>query len=653
MLVTDFTARLHAEHPQLANHLTLANLVKFVNLASDVFNRADRALQFTSSDTRLIPFLSLALSLGLTTRDYEVLWNLTFPSIPFAHLKTVDLIRTHGLDVSLPTKVHEVYLTPPTSSCLVCDQPTGRPLQTRPRRDGYIYDLDGVHSAEFYTWSCLDCSAYYRPSYYTTNGSRVYYTKAQGAHLDHYQVHCHFAMTYRLATSFRQAQMLAHISNFNLVNLYNVTYYQGQQVPTHPGEVTPKLSQEVARDGVDIFSLLRRCERRGHVLHVKASGKNADRLLPAMARELHYIANNGSLFRDHFCSFCVRAVPVEDEEGKPAIKIIRAVVTDGLTIGHWRCTASSAQLQALAHRAGAPPPDGPCLNPLPKVTARFCAEHEVSLKGWCFAQPCIALAEPGSKTCQQESHRQAWASFQANKKKNFSLKSMLNRPGSNLPSDPSVHLHPDTAELVDFDAIHQADEADRAHEAARDGGEAKPKDSSSLTRSRTHNDQVAVGACGIVLCRRTFYNAEAPSAVRDFLVEAFPDGLPEVIFYDNACNLVRVIHNGDKSAVPFENTVIPVDPFHHRSHKESDEFCQMYTDPKKFPDLQENGSWIFNASAGELSNIWYGGFASMCRNMEATRYEFFLEEMVEWRNIWLTAALSCRKALQFIGIGKL
>ncbi|EGG07045.1 uncharacterized protein MELLADRAFT_71752 [Melampsora larici-populina 98AG31] len=230
---------------------------------------------------------------------------------------------------------------------------------------------------------------------------------------------------------------------------------------------------------------------------------------------------------------------------------------------------------------------------------------------------------------------------------------MLNRPGSNLPSDPSVHLHPDTAELVDLESLHQADEADREHESARDGGEAKPKRGPVLSRSRTHNDQLIVGTCGIILSRRTFYNAEAPSALRDYLVEAFPDGLPEVIFYDNACNLLRVIHNGDKDPAPFEHTVIPVDPFHHRSHKESDTFCQMYTDPKKFPDLQESGSWIFNASAGELSNIWYGGFASMCRNMQATRYEFFLEEMVELRNMWLSDALAARPSLEFIGIQKL
>lgn len=61
----------------------------------------------------------------------------------------------HGLTPHLPTKVHEVYLTPPMSTCIVCHQPSGRKLLKRPRVDGYVYDLDGVHSAQFHTWACL------------------------------------------------------------------------------------------------------------------------------------------------------------------------------------------------------------------------------------------------------------------------------------------------------------------------------------------------------------------------------------------------------------------------------------------------------------------------------------------------------------------
>ncbi|EGG07044.1 uncharacterized protein MELLADRAFT_85929 [Melampsora larici-populina 98AG31] len=285
MLLSEFAIRLNEQHPNLAAHLTITDLVKFVNLASEVYDRADEALMLTSSDTRMLPFMRLALQLAIDEGDYESLWTLSFPSIPFAHINPANMIRLHGLNEDLKkNKVYEVYLTPPTHTCLVCDQSSGRQLRQRPRIDGYMYDLDGIHSAEFHTWACLDCNTYYRPSYYKTkNKQRVYYSKAQGADPHHFQVHCHFAMTHRLAMSFRQSQMLAHISNFNLVNLYNLTHFKDQQVPTHFGDQSsPKISQEVARDAVDVFSLLRRCEQRGYVLHVSAEGKDADRFLPAM-----------------------------------------------------------------------------------------------------------------------------------------------------------------------------------------------------------------------------------------------------------------------------------------------------------------------------------------------------------------------------------
>lgn len=157
--------------------------------------------------------------------------------------------------------------------------------------------------------------------------------------------------------------------------------------------------------------------------------------------------------------------------------------------------------------------------------------------------------------------------------------------------------------------------------------------------------------CGIIIARKTFYNAESVSAVKDFLEETFPLGMLEVVFYDNACRLTEHIYAGHSDSSRFAGTVIPVDPFHHRSHAESDQFCKLFTDPKLFPDIQDAGKWIFNASAAELTNIWYGGFASMCRNMHSLAYNFFLEEMVYLRNAWLTKKLDKRKGMEFLGEG--
>ncbi|EGG00114.1 uncharacterized protein MELLADRAFT_93766 [Melampsora larici-populina 98AG31] len=422
MLLVDFVNRLNQNHPKLANRLTLPMLMQFVTLAAEVYSRAHQALKLSSSDTRILPFLELALQLQIEPTDYKALWNLTFASLPAAHLDPVALIRLHGLHGPLTTKIAKHII-----------------------------------------------------GHRTTNGTGPEYTILRTKVPIHYGTRC-------IATL---ASLIGSQTTFgNRRCSPKSTYlFTNQQVPTHTAaqSFSPKLSQEMVRDAVDLFSLLRRCNRRGAVLYLPDEGEQEDRLIPAMIRELHYIANKGSKYRDHVCSFCVKEVDVK-HEGTSGIKAIRAVVTDGLTIGHWRCTASSAQLEELAHRAGAPPPNGPCLNQIPK------------------AQPCTALAVKGSKTCSNPAHVDAMAAFEIRKKKAFNLKSMLNRP--------------DTLEIIDLDGLHQADESDRAHEAARNGGTAKPKGTPCLSRSRTHNDQLIVGTCGIILARQTFYNSEAPSALR-------------------------------------------------------------------------------------------------------------------------------------------
>ncbi|EGG09442.1 uncharacterized protein MELLADRAFT_71236 [Melampsora larici-populina 98AG31] len=96
-------------------------------------------------------------------------------------------------------------------------------------------------------------------------------------------------------------------------------------------------------------------------------------------------------------------------------------------------------------------------------------------------------------------------------------------------------------------------------------------------------------------------------------------------------------------------TVIPVDPFHFRSHKESDEFCQHYTDPKLFPELRDANGWYFNSSAGECTNVWYSGFASLARNMHPIRFNFMMEDMIKRRNDWLIRRLLKRENITFLG----
>ncbi|KAH9806868.1 hypothetical protein DFH28DRAFT_1229943 [Melampsora americana] len=611
MLLRDFVKQLNSESPHLSDTLQVADFLQFAYLASKVHDTAAQSLGLTATRTTVLPFLETVLSPPYSRESMADLWRVTFPYLPDCQIDASALIQQFGLHPQLTNKLPERFLRAPLTKCLLCPQAAN--LHIHSRNNGYLYDTDGCHAIETVILCCSNakCGTFYRPSYYTQGGLRIYYTKEIGRDTGFLHIHCHYYMTYRLSNMFRVLQMLAHVSHFNLVNWFNELFVDEIPVATFKANqgFHASMSEEVCRDGLILHSLINHADRRQTRLAVAASGNDTIRFDSAIEAHLELLSAEGTRFRDHYCSKCVRLIEaVDPDTGKPYLKAIRAIVTDGLTIGHWRCSASTQQLRRLATAERLPAPEGPCTNKLTNINDRYCPHHFMILGGLCRAQPCSSPALPNSDTCGNIEHVEAWAKFNNRTKANFSLSSILNRPGSNLPTDTSVHLNPETAEFRDLESLQQDDESHRAHESARDGGESQAADKPLFSRLRTHNDQLAVATCGITVARKTFYNAESVSAVKEFLEESFPRGMPEVVFYDNACRLTEHIYNGTADRSAWEGTVIPVDPFHHRSHAESDEFCKRFTDPKLFPDIQEGGRWIFNASAGELTNIWYGGW---------------------------------------------
>jgi hypothetical protein len=167
----------------------------------------------------------------------------------------------------------------------------------------------------------------------------------------------------------------------------------------------------------------------------------------------------------------------------------------------------------LAKESGHPAPDGPCRRTLDTVRNRYCSFHQPFLEGICQAQPCVQPALPNKKTCGLQSHIDAANKFGARVNSNFQLHSILNRPGSRLNLDPTVHLEDGSGEIEDIESLQQADESDRAEESRRCGEEGATK-KPTLSRARTHNDQLAVAPCGVILARQTMFNSESPSAVK-------------------------------------------------------------------------------------------------------------------------------------------
>jgi hypothetical protein len=75
----------------------------------------------------------------------------------------------------------------------------------------------------------------------------------------------------------------------------------------------------------------------------------------------------------------------------------------------------------------------------------------------------------------------------------------------------------------------------------------------------------------------------------------------------------------------FVKVGLPVDVFHFKTkHKLTDVVCQIYCNPACFQelvgDVDQKNHWIFNSSAAEQANVWFGKFANNVREMLPARY---------------------------------
>ena len=95
-----------------------------------------------------------------------------------------------------------------------------------------------------------------------------------------------------------------------------------------------------------------------------------------------------------------------------------------------------------------------------------------------------------------------------------------------------------------------------------------------------------------------------------------------------------MLDNPSRPDTFFENSALPVDVLHFKcKHKASDEKCNDCCNPVNWPELcTPEGTWQFNSSAAEQANAWIGGHQAIVHEMQADRYEFFLDEMIKQRN---------------------
>lgn len=139
---------------------------------------------------------------------------------------------------------------------------------------------------------------------------------------------------------------------------------------------------------------------------------------------------------------------------------VSAAITDGVTVGHPCCNE----------------PD--CKVPLRKVEDEYCSVHGF-MAMYCCVDGCEERREPTHRTCRNSEHRAA-----ENARK-----------------------------------VRGRRKTPRRTEAAFEGSDTRAKNSRKglkgvFSRRWTHNEQLMVRPCGVVVGRATFYFAESMSGVK-------------------------------------------------------------------------------------------------------------------------------------------
>ncbi|OSC98756.1 hypothetical protein PYCCODRAFT_1417417 [Trametes coccinea BRFM310] len=512
----------------------------------------------------------------------------------------------------LPNDIAFYNLWPPTRSCN--DPACQRALpggETIPRElvEPYIYTATvfsrdiGAIPARVISLYCRNCKTRYYPSYYVHDGASLQTYYPGVPHLIHLSKRTFISG--EVCEMFANLMMTSWASATNCARFYNLSLTKPEISVELPSEWNApfELDTEHVWESFFLYSLLLDHNERGTMLclpHQEAS--QADRLLPALNARNILMAGAGQEHWSHCCDLCTARTV--DESGQDCG--LRSAVTDGVGIGHPCCAVHDCKEPLLTKPKG----------------ARYCKLH-ADLEYHCSVIACEMRADEGFKTCGLPSHRALDNYLNLQNKAMFQLRSRLERLTT---SQTSHNLVPTVATL---------DSLDVACEVKSPQGNKRIR--AQFGRRRTHNEETCVASCGVILGRATMFGSEAVSGVLEFWKRLFPTSasLPGVLWHDQNCRLWSMLQNEDEQTRNFfQNIALPVDVFHFKcKHKETDVVCGTHCNPYIWPELRtSDGKWRFNSSAAEQSNVWFGKFQAMVREMHVDRYNFFLDEMVKRRN---------------------
>lgn len=615
------------ESPEVIKHVTLRNLHLFVVHAARM--KPDIVLaqlqggnphappQFLSTSIRdaLADICSVPVDCvpSLWTALKTLVWDDNYVASLQENPQLV--FMKHGIDKGLAS----ITLYPPSWFCSTTGCSNRKPLNKAQQRQIVLFTLaDGPLPAYSVHLYCRDCHTNYHHNFAVRAGRRQYY----GGVPEVIQAGEHQFVERRLVHHWIMQMLLSWTSASNCAELYNSGLAQTPLQPHLPSSWPFGFRLQTAHvwDAFVVLSLLEdRAINNGGFLDVPHGGDQQDRFKEATRERNARIQAYGQPEVFHRCDKCTRFF--DDRATGGGISKTSCVVIDGITIGHPCCSVHN------------------CKVPLSNQRHRFCPQHAYRAR-ICSIKGCDQPTTPGQRVCSDPVHVAIEGRYKAQGQARFRLRELLQRTRLAAAADAMpqpIDIAVLTEALADEDHVYEVDDRGRIiADAPVSDCPDKPATGNKrlkaqFSRKRTHNEQIIVAPCGVVIARTTLYGAEAVMSVVDFIKHVYRFGYcPEHIFFDNNCRLKLCV----KDDPFFQNIGLSVDVFHFNcKHSVNDRFCQENCNPAAFPELlREDGSWYFNSSVAEQTNVWLAGYNAICREMLVDKFNFFLDEMIMRRN---------------------
>ncbi|KAF4614627.1 hypothetical protein D9613_003186 [Agrocybe pediades] len=620
-----------AEHPSL-RALELETILCFIQYAL----LARPTIRFYSVDARTPPALpSLAVQLvlaqctGVSVETTKALWDV-FKDLVWAakedNIPSTDAVYTFN-KYALPLGISYYHLYPPVRACqnVSCGNYRATDdIRTLGEPATYKASLFTLRSGALPVYStslyCSKCNRRYHHNYFVHAKSDVQEYYAGVPNVIQASKH-HFldsALLEFITTSkvfgWLSAQNCARIYNMSLssplsAQLNNELAFGPVKMPDVPEQrhwqTSLELQDEHVLNGFFIYSLLLEKAERGQILSLGHKLNHRDRLQPALQERNQSMEGPGQEAYTHACDLCY--VVYEGGDGRKMK--IQAAVCDGITIGHPCCAVHDCKAPLATHRA------------------RFCDNHLRQYGSKCAVRECSDEKEKGFRTCP--AHRSLEAAYFSKNTSVSQLRKRLQRARSHYGFSHGEESDEDEGEEVIVEAILPNTGPDCDGKSS----EGNKKVKAYFGRRRTHNEQIIMRPCGVILSRATFFGSEAVSGVHKFMKATFPtpQSVPQLIAFDNGCQLHQ--HQDAIGDPHFKDTAVVVDVFHFKSkHKETDKYCAIHCNPAAFDEMMDGDKWRFNTSACEQCNSWLSGYQAVLRDMEMTRFNFYLDEMIKRRN---------------------